>query len=785
MRIKKIHIIKYGPLNGLEFDIASGLQIIKGRNEAGKTLTIDAVIKMLLQGKTRDYGDVGRVGDDPEGFILFEDRGGKEYKINIKNGLAKYMDLDGTDLRNIFIIRDSDLSLSDESGYFKNITDRLTGLKTQKIELLMNFIKEYGMLTKPSSDAALSNSKEYGKIASVLSEAKSFEEESMEYIRRSTSEKLDYAELGRIKVSKKIKDKREEIKNVGVMFEWKRYEGYIEKLEQLKKNWKIYIQLRGFNQDNYDKISDFIRGIDSFKEKISRLKQDREEKIIQKSSLDEKFFRLKDKADLLEVKIRDIERLKSDLEIYNRRKAEEVKEPGRIPIIFIIAMLVIAVLSFPLVYITTENTGISFIIPGVLVFAAVLLLFFLYRPGRANTGFSGSKKLLENEFKKLGFKIKDIDDVLPEISMFEDRYREVCRERDSIKEKINLIEIENRRISDEEKRIADDRRALELNLEEMFVAMEIKSIKEFREKHRYRNGIGSEIMASVKIFQELPSMENNAAGPGSDPGDMEGRMEDLIKKWEQDIDELRPAGEPGGGKYREVDKKYLETLEKDLEELEEEKSELDLKLEEHGNNLGEFQRRFLNLDVGDYIDNYSRVDISNLDRLKEAAEIIARFIEVIGERLDIALESLKIIEDIKREEETKISDLFEQLKASEIFKSITEGKYSGVKFDSQARKVVVTDRYGGELEAGKLSKGAYDQLFLAIRVAISEKVMKNESGFFIIDDAFLSSDRYRLIKQFGVLADLAENGWSIIYFTVKDEIAELSKKFTKNKIIDI
>jgi len=81
MRIKKIHIIKYGPINALELDISPGLQVIMGPNESGKTLTIDAVIKMLLEGKTRDFEHIDRVSQEPEGYILFEDSQGKEQKV--------------------------------------------------------------------------------------------------------------------------------------------------------------------------------------------------------------------------------------------------------------------------------------------------------------------------------------------------------------------------------------------------------------------------------------------------------------------------------------------------------------------------------------------------------------------------------------------------------------------------------------------------------------------------------------------------------------------------------
>ena len=165
MRIKKIHIIKYGPVTDLDLDIGPGLQIIMGKNEAGKTLTIDAVIKMLLEGRTRDFDHIDRVEQEPEGYILFKDSKGREQKVDIKHGLERHMDLEGMDLRNIFIIRDSDLTLRDECGYFKNITDKLTGLQLEKIEDLMSCIQDFGRLVNPASDSKLSNDKKYGKIS--------------------------------------------------------------------------------------------------------------------------------------------------------------------------------------------------------------------------------------------------------------------------------------------------------------------------------------------------------------------------------------------------------------------------------------------------------------------------------------------------------------------------------------------------------------------------------------------------------------------------------------------
>ena len=120
-----------------------------------------------------------------------------------------------------------------------------------------------------------------------------------------------------------------------------------------------------------------------------------------------------------------------------------------------------------------------------------------------------------------------------------------------------------------------------------------------------------------------------------------------------------------------------------------------------------------------------------------------------------------------------------------MFEEITEGKYTGVHFDGGLQSVKVIDKFERELEASKLSKGAYDQLFLAIRIAIAEEMLGEGKGFFVMDDAFLASDSYRIKNQFKILKKLADRGWSILYFSVKDEVKDLAAEFSGNKVLEI
>ena len=201
---------------------------------------------------------------------------------------------------------------------------------------------------------------------------------------------------------------------------------------KLKSKWKTYNEYRDFSQDNYEKISELNINLDSMKEKISRSSRDREKSAGQREVLKEKLARVQGRLDVLEAKKRDIDRLKSDLEIYNRRKAEEIREPGRFSQIITVILLLLVPLSFPAVYMTTRNLLYSFILPILLLIAGIAI-FAVNRQGIKAGRLNVDGKLLENEFRKIGFKIKSLDEVLQAAAGFEDGYREIIGERDSTK----------------------------------------------------------------------------------------------------------------------------------------------------------------------------------------------------------------------------------------------------------------------------------------------------------------------------------------------------------------
>jgi len=143
------------------------------------------------------------------------------------------------------------------------------------------------------------------------------------------------------------------------------------------------------------------------------------------------------------------------------------------------------------------------------------------------------------------------------------------------------------------------------------------------------------------------------------------------------------------------------------------------------------------------------------------------------ERKKAAETALEIFQQIQGEEKAKVGELFgEESEVSGYFREITGGAYWAVFFDGEKEKITVRHKEGVLLEAEQLSGGAYDQLYFSVRLALGEKLLKGEKGFFILDDPFIKSDFNRIRKQLNILKKICDMGWQVLYFTAKKEVLE-------------
>ena len=236
-------------------------------------------------------------------------------------------------------------------------------------------------------------------------------------------------------------------------------------------------------------------------------------------------------------------------------------------------------------------------------------------------------------------------------------------------------------------------------------------------------------------------------------------------------------------KYNE---KKSQKLTSDISSLREEISNLDGKLNQHKIDLGDFSKRISRLDINSVLFDDINIEIENIETLIFAKHRINSFIDFIKNRTEICRKALEIIDRIQIEEKDKINQLFDEDSVSiNFFKDITNGRYINIRFDSEKNSIFVKKANDEEISADKLSEGTYDQLYLAIRVDLAQRILDNDVGFLIMDDIFLSYDKDRLLEGIRVLKKLSDLGWQIIYFTAKDEIRDAFSEISDYKLIEL
>src|SRR5699024_9840747 len=105
--------------------------------------------------------------------------------------------------------------------------------------------------------------------------------------------------------------------------------------------------------------------------------------------------------------------------------------------------------------------------------------------------------------------------------------------------------------------------------------------------------------------------------------------------------------------------------------------------------------------------------------------------------------------------------VFEQ--ATSYFARLTVGNYTQL-YKNEEEHILVKDKHGFSYEVKELSQATKDQLYIAIRFALSH-VMANRLALpFLIDDGFVHFDANRKEKVLEILEEISEEH-QVFYFT--------------------
>jgi len=291
----------------------------------------------------------------------------------------------------------------------------------------------------------------------------------------------------------------------------------------------------------------------------------------------------------------------------------------------------------------------------------------------------------------------------------------------------------------------------------------VKTLKEYRQKLDLKSTCKSSINTQKGI------LKNQFGSKGED-------LQENFSHWCDEIDALKEY--ENKAKETPYDGKAMSKLKEDQQKLQEGGQQLEEKLSRFQEQLREIERKTNEILQPKDGRLYCTTSI-DLNMIKNE---LSTFMFSVETEKDNALEAISIFEELEREEEKKISALFgKDSPISQRFSEITGGVYQEVEFaQDETKKIKVKLEDGSALDAEQLSGATYDQLYLSIRLALGEKLLKGSKGFFIMDDPFIKADTERLQRQIDILKKISQSGWQIIYLTAKDEVKDVLKQDIEN-----
>ncbi|MBW2038759.1 MAG: hypothetical protein JRI46_04070 [Deltaproteobacteria bacterium] len=759
MEIKEFSVMRYGPLPNTGRISLHNFNLFFGKNEDGKTLTIDALVKLLLGRNIRDFEYIDRVEENPEGYVIIEGDEGKEIKLPEKGNLTNFTGLTSSECRNIFIIRNSDLSIYSEGEFYTHVTDRLTGLRTKEISSIKKKLQELGRLTRADSSAGLSDREDFGNIKSKVENAHTVIEKIDDLQGLVKEEKFDELEEESVRQREEIERIEQEIERLEDARKREKYEKGNEALDKLKEALDKLNELKFYNEDDEQLWRDCGRDIQSHKEEKGNLvtKLRGTEKELKET---DKNLREKERDfQIFEERKKRLDEVRTELNLYEVKRGEWAQKEQRSRLwsrLWIISAILLGVSLLGL----TLRPSLPFYILGPLFFiSTIVLLIPKFQFVRDKAWLAGAFERIKLTLSKFELSAETIEGINSNIQQFEeehskkaDEIQEITRRKENLEDRI--VELQDKTIPSEEKRIKDAQEQIDNIRRKSRVESWDDYSKGLKLKQQYEKSLGEE----RGILLNLLGTKGETLGQN-------------IFYWDREIKALE--------EYQNKSKE-IEYDESTVSKLKEEKVASQTKLAKLNDKMVELQKYLEDIErdankVLQLEANYLHCKTSvDLDAVRNELQ---EFINENETNKDAVLKVMKVFEEIEVEEKEKVSELFgKDSPISKYFNGITNGLYEEVLFNQERGKIAVRRRDGVILEAEKLSGGAYDQLYLSIRLALGEKILKGKKGFFIMDDPFVKADPDRLQRQIEMLNRISGWGWQVIYFSAKGEIKDVLKK---------
>ncbi|MDI3543063.1 MAG: repair protein SbcC/Rad50 [Candidatus Atribacteria bacterium] len=759
MRIKEFSIMRYGPLSNTGRILLYSFNLFWGKNEDGKTLTIDALVKMLLGRNVKEFEHIDRVGENPEGYVIVEDEKEGEIKLPEKADLTKIAGLTSSECCNIFIVRNSNLSIArdatQESEFYINVTDRLTGLRTREIDRIKKALREMGKITPQGAFRDIRDE----KLKTRIEDAQNLIEKIKSLCKETEEKRFDELEKESAELKEEIEKTYQEIRALEDARKREKYEKGREALDNFKSSVEQLKNLGVYNEEDERLWGDCNRDIKNLVEEREKTSEELEESKEEFKIINEKLDEIEcDFRVLSERKKKLDEEIKPELKAYGNKSVQLAQQQEKGKFFTLLGIISAVLLGISLLGVMFHSSPLFYALAILFFILALVSGGFQLRLAREKAQLIEMLEKNRLSLSKLGMDAETIEKMLLNIQEFDEGYhrkfedlQDTRRAKENLEEKIENLQ--NKKIPEIESKIKN----LEKKIEEIKRKSKEESLEGYTNKLRLKQKLERSLGEQRSILK-------------SHLGERGKSLEENISYWSEEIEKLEIY------KDKAQNIKYSDTAAADLgnkkTELEEKLKGINEIMKAIRKNLDDIERK-----ANEILREEEYLHCKTLVDLEAVKDKLQKFVYECENNRSNALEAIRIFEEIEAEEKEKVSELFGKgSSTSKYFEEITNGLYEEAVFNREEEKIQVRRKDNMMLEAEKLSGGAYDQLYFSIRLALGEKLLEDKKGFFIMDDPFIKADPDRLQRQVETLKKFAKLGWQVIYFSAKGEIKEALKE---------
>lgn len=767
MHIQQLYIKHYGPLKDKDYLFASGFNLLHGPNEQGKSLTLDALVKLLLGKGSKKMPLIDRVQDKPEkfgGFLSLEvkqDKLSKTIKLQGDDNLGKLINLNADECNNLFIIRNSELSIGqdqlDQDRFYTSLTDRLTGLKTSEISQAKDKLRSYAQITDTNR---FQNLQENQKLAERLEKAEQFLEPQGELgrlIKQNEQQQWLKLEEEQHQLKTVIDQAQKKLADLELARKKEDYLTAKERVESIKQLQEQLAPLEPISQDILDQFRLANQAQDRLQADIVELEQEISSKEKQLSKIAQELAKLEEQLEEKKPAQQEIESsLHPELAQLTKQYAQ-VQATKQQP--YLAAVLIsLLLLTLSLVAYLIQTEPLLSIVVIIFTISTLACLWRWYQQQHKQQQLDTQLNKIKLEAAKYGVKAKQLDELMHQINQVRQNYHTHLGQRSGlISQQKALQEDLNQEKSKKLASLNNQLRTQQETISLIYQDCRVKSLEQLQAKLKEKQRLEQKLRQQLTVIE----ISFGKAPSNQDPTLFFEKQLATQAHLEQAAPEVKYSAQEYSQCQQDLDsaQKRLLTINDQLINFKEQLKQV----ERVANQL--------------LVDQSKTVTCDNTTDLFYIKQLVEKLVGQHQQKRDQAIKAIEILDVIEHQEKQKVAELFgEGSLVSQNFSRITNQRYTQVFYDQAESKIKVISQDDTILQAEQLSAGAYDQLYFAIRVTLGQAVLPNQTGFFIMDDPFLKADRARLHQQLSMLLNLAKQGWQIIYFTAKDEVVEFVKQ---------